>query len=75
MNNCKHLGCHIESNLCSCGATIEIRHCNRQQMECVSSQIDFERELDRRHSIPAEKVTVKELKRILAVCEGCPIRE
>lgn len=72
---CRHLGPVIETNLCSCGAQIQIHHCQRQNMNAVKMWIDEERELDRRHSSSAEKVTAKELKQILAVCEKCVLFE
>ncbi len=70
---CDSLGPVVVTNACSCGAQIDIFHCNRQNMNAVKTQIDFERELDRRHSSPAEKVTTQELRRILAVCQRCPL--
>ena len=73
--NCRHLGPVVETNLCTCGAQIHIHHCQRQNMNAVKLWIDEERELDRRHSSPAEKVTAKELKQILAVCEKCVLFE
>lgn len=73
--NCKHLGPIVTTNNCSCGAQIDIHHCHRQNMNAVKYWIDEERELDRRFSSPAEKVTARELKQILAVCEKCILFE
>ncbi len=68
---CGYLGGVVATNACSCGATITIFRCQLQNMSTVRDSIDFEREIDRRHSSSAEKVGVKELKQNLAVCETC----
>ena len=75
MKICRHLGGVVANNACSCGATISIFRCQLQNMNAVRDSIDFERELDRRHSSSAEKVGVKELRQILAVCEVCSLSE
>lgn len=72
-SKCQHLGPLVETNNCLCGAQIDIFHCNRQNMNAVRYWVDEERELERRLSSPAEKVTPRELKQILAVCEKCPL--
>jgi hypothetical protein len=72
ISKCQYLGPLVETNNCSCGAQIDIFHCNRQNMNAVRFWVDEERELERRYAAP-EKVTPRELKQILAVCEKCPL--